>query len=394
MDGMPKWMLAAIGLGIGFGFLWPDLAVQTEVVSNIFLRLIKSVIAPVLFGVIVSSIATSPSMAELGRIGWRSFIYFEVVTAIALVMGWGAVAISQAGTGIRIEAEKIAAATPSFAQVIEGSFPTSIFDAMARGDVLQIVVFSIVFGIACHAMGAKAAAVVRFTEALSEVAFQYTRYVMYLAPFAVFAAMSVTIARSGAASIRSLAIFIAAAWITQILYLLLVQMGSLIVARVPLRRFIEYAREPFLIAFATTSSAAALPQTLENMEKFGVPKRIVAIVTPISLTFNMSGSCIHLAMCAFFVAQAAGMSLSLTTTLLILLTLKLTSKGVAGIPRANFVILTGLFSSFGLPAEGLTILLGIDAVIDMIRTSVNVTGHCVASPVIARWEGTPLQFDR
>ncbi len=388
---MPKWMLFAIALGIGFGLAYPDLAVQTEVVSNIFLRLIKSVIAPVLFGVIVSSIATSPSLAELGRIGWRSVVYFEAVTSVALAMGWGAVALFQPGAGIRIEAEKIVQKQPSLSQVIENAFPTSIFDAMARGDVLEIVVFCVLLGIACHSVGPKAAPVAQFAEAITRIAFQYTKYIMYLAPFAVFAAMSVTIARSGAQSIRSLALFIVAAWVAQILYLLVIQMGSLLVAGVNIRRFIEYAREPFLIAFATTSSAASLPQTLENMEKFGVPKRIVAIVTPISLTFNMSGSCIHLAMCAFFVAQAAGIDLSVTSTLLILLTLKLTSKGVAGIPRANFVILTGLFASFGLPLEGLTVLLGIDAIIDMIRTSVNVTGHCVASPVIARWEGAPLQ---
>jgi proton glutamate symport protein len=388
---MPKWMLLAIGLGIAFGFGFPDLAVQIEFVSNIFLRLIKSIIAPVLFGVIVSSIATSPSVVELGRIGWRSVVYFEIVTAIALLMGWAVVVIAQPGVGIRLEAAPTVQTQPAFSQVIEGAFPTSIFDAMARGDVLQIVVFSAVFGFACQANGPKARAVVSFAEAVSEIAFRYTHYVMFLAPFGVFAAMSVTVARSGAESIRGLALFIAAAWVTQILYMLIVQMGSLLVARVSLGRFVEYAREPFLIAFATTSSAAALPQTLENMEKFGVPKRIVALVTPISLTFNMSGSCIHLAMCAFFVAQAAGLHLPVSTTILILLTLKLTSKGVAGIPRANFVILTGLFTTFGLPAEGLTILLGIDAIIDMIRTSVNVTGHCVSSPVIARWEGTPLQ---
>jgi len=389
---MPKWMLIAVVLGAGFGSVFPEQAASIEVVSNIFLRLIKSVIAPVLFGVIVSAIATSPSLAEVGRIGMRSAIYFEVVTTIALALGWFAVWLFRPGEGIHFTAEATSVATPTFSQVIEASFPSSIFDAMARGDVLQIVVFSMLFGAACQSVGReKAASVAAFAEAIREIAFRYTHYVMYLAPFAVFAAMAVTVAKTGADSLRALALFVVASWAAQLTYLLLVQMGSLWLAGAPIGRFIQYAREPFLIAFATTSSAAAVPKTLENMQLFGVPARIVGLVTPISLTFNMSGSCIHLAMCAFFVAQAAGMQMSLSTTLLILLTLKLTSKGVAGIPRANFVILTGLFANFGLPGEGLTVLLGIDALIDMIRTSVNVTGHCVASPVIARWEEANAQ---
>lgn len=382
-------MLIAMSLGVAFGLSRPDLAQHAEVISNIFLRLIKSIIAPVLFGILVSSIASSPSLDELGRLGWKAVLYFEGVTSIALVMGWAAIAIFRPGDGVHIVTQQAQAPpTLAFAKVIEASFPTSIFDAMARGDVLQIVVFCMLFGVACHAIGPKRAApVVAFAEAITQIAFRYTHYIMYLAPLGVFAAMSVTVARSGWASLKGLAVFIAAAWAAQIVYMIVVQGGSLLAARVSIRDFARFAKEPFLVAFATTSSAAALPQTLENMERFGVPKRIVAVVTPMSLTFNMSGSCIHLAMCAFFVAQATGMVLSASTTILILLTLKLTSKGVAGIPRANFVILSGLFATFGLPAEGLTVLLGIDAIIDMIRTSVNVMGHCVASPVIAHWDG-------
>jgi proton glutamate symport protein len=390
---LAQWMLAAMALGVAFGLSSPELAQRMEAISNIFLRLIKSIIAPVLFGVLVSSIASSASLAELGRLGWKSVLYFEAVTTIALAMGWAAIAVFRPGDGVHIAVQQ-AAAPPalSFAKVIEASFPTSIFDAMARGDVLQIVIFCMLFGVACHAVGPRRAGpVTAFAEAIAQIAFRYTRYVMYLAPIGVFAAMSVTVARSGWTSLKGLALFIAAAWITQILYMVLVQGGSLLIARVPIATFAKFAKEPFLVAFATTSSAAALPQTLENMERFGVPKRIVAVVTPMSLTFNMSGSCIHLAMCAFFVAQATGMVLSTATTIFILLTLKLTSKGVAGIPRANFVILSGLFATFGLAPEGLTVLLGIDAIIDMIRTSVNVMGHCVASPVIARWEAVTIE---
>jgi proton glutamate symport protein len=382
-------MLTAMALGIALGFANPSLAERMEVISNIFLRLIKSIIAPVLFGVVVSSLAATVNLRELGRLSWKAILYFEAVTTVALLMGWAAIAILQPGSGVKIPTSQHTMSPPSlaFSKVIEASFPTSIFDAMARGDVLQIVVFSMLFGIACQSVDPKrSAAVTGFAEALTAVAFRYTKYIMYLAPLGVFAAMSVTVARSGWSSLKGLALFIVAAWATQILYLIVIQGGSLLVAGVPAAKFLRYAKEPFLVAFATTSSAAALPKTLENMEAFGIPKRIVAIVTPMSLTFNMSGSCIHLAMCAFFVAQATGMAMPASTTVLILLTLKLTSKGVAGIPRANFVILSGLFASFGIPSEGLTVLLGIDAIIDMMRTSVNVMGHCVASPVIAQWE--------
>lgn len=378
-----------MALGIAMGLANPAVAVQFEVVSNIFLRLIKSIIAPVLFGVLVYSIASSVSLAELGRLGWKSVVYFEVVTSIALLMGWAAIVLLRPGDGVQIATGAQTALPPlSFAKVVEASFPTSIFDAMARGDVLQIVIFCMLFGVACQSVGRRAASVVAFAEAIAAIAFRYTKYIMYLAPFGVFSAIAVTVARSGIDSLKGLALFIAAAWITQLLYMVAVQGGSLLIARVPVAVFLSFAKEPFLVAFATTSSAAAIPKALENMEAFGVPKRIVAVVTPMSLTFNMSGSCIHLAMCAFFVAQAAGIAMPVSTTVLILLTLKLTSKGVAGIPRANFVILSGLFANFGLPLEGLTLLLGIDAIIDMIRTSVNVMGHCVAAPVIARWEAT------
>ena len=392
---LTSWMLIAMVAGVAFGLASPEAAKQTEIVSNIFLRLIKSVIAPVLFGALVSSIAKSPSLRELGRIGWKAALYFEVATSIALLIGWGVVTLFQPGVGVVIQhSGATLAKTPSFSQVVEAAFPSSIFDAMARGDVLQIVVFCILFGIACHAVGTKALHVAEFAEAISQIAYRYTKYVMYLAPFAVCAAIASTVAQSGWQSLKGLALFILAAWVGQVAYLLLVQGGSLLASGVPFKRFAEYAREPFLIAFATTSSAAALPQTLEKMEAMGVPRRIVAIVTPLSLTFNMSGSCIHLAMCAFFVlqAEAAQIKPTLLTALMILATLKLTSKGVAGIPRANFVILTGLFASFGLPPEGLTLLLGIDAAIDPIRTSVNVLGHCVASPLLARWEGVVVQL--
>jgi proton glutamate symport protein len=264
---------------------------------------------------------------------------------------------------------------------------------MARGDVLQIVVFCLLFGLACLSLGEKARPVVDFADSLAEVAFRYTHYVMYLAPAAILAAIASTTASSGQRALEGLAQFIAAAWIAQGVFLVAVLAGSLILMGVPLRRFIHFTREPFLVAFATTSSAAALPQTLENMERFGVPKRILGVVAPLSVSLNLNGSTIHLAMAALFVSQAAGLDLTFEQQAMMLLTLKLTSKGVAGIPRANFVILAALFESFGLPMEGLAMLLGIDALIDPIRTSTNVVSHCGAPAAVARWEGVEFRKD-
>ena len=375
-------------LGIGMGVAAPQISLELAVVSNIFLRLIKSIIAPILFGLLVSAFGSAGSMKQLGRVGWKAILYFEVMTTIALLLGWGSVMLIRPGDGVSLGSNTAASVTaPSFSEVLEKSFPSSIFDAMARGDVLQIVVFCLLFGIAANAIGEKARPILDFAEALAAIAFRYTGFVMYLAPFAVFAAMASTVAGNGFGVLFGLGKLIFTAYMAQLLYAGVFLGGALVLFRVPLRRFIEAAREPFVIAFATTSSAAALPKALENMERFGIPKPILGLVMPLGLSFNLAGSTLHLAMASFFVAQAAGMHLSAATQFMILLTLKLTSKGVAGIPRANFVILSALFVSFGLPMEGLPVLLGVDAVIDMIRTGVNILGHCVAPAVISRWEG-------
>ncbi|MEO7650010.1 MAG: dicarboxylate/amino acid:cation symporter [Bryobacteraceae bacterium] len=381
------WMLLAMVAGILLGWLAPQTAKPLSVVTSIFLRLVKSVIAPLLFGVLVKAISQAGGGKDLGRLGWKSVLYFEVTSSIALVIGWAFCFVLQPGACVRLQSQSLESGkAPDFAKLITELFPASIFDAMARGDVLQITLFCTLFGVACASIGAKAEPVVTFAGALAAVAFRYTVYVMYLAPPAVCAAMAATVAESGGA-VAGLALFVAAAWGAQAFFCLAVQGPSLALSGLPARTFWREAREPFLVGFATTSSAAALPQTIAAMKNLGIPERIFGLVTPLSLSFNLCGSSIHLAMGTFFVAQAAGIRLSLAETLAILTTLKLTSKGVAGIPRANFVVLAGLFSTFHLPLEGLTILLGLDALIDPVRTSVNVLGHCVASPVIARWEG-------
>ncbi len=374
--------------GVLLGLIAPHWAERLEFLSTLFLRLIRSIVAPVLVGVLIRAVAGAGSMGALGRIGWKSAVCFETATTAALLLGWFTVlaarpgeslTLGQAGSGDRPEPSGLTDA-------LESAVPTSIVDALARGDVLQIVAFCFLFGVACLSVGEKARPVVELADSLAEIAFRYTDYVMLLAPPAVFAAAANAVAGGGSGALGGLAAFAGSAWFAQGVFLALLT-GGLILFGVPLRRFAHYARQPFLIGFATTSSAAALPQTLENLQSFGIPRRILGVAAPLSLSLNLNGSTIHLGMATLFVAQAAGIRLSMEQQVVILLTLKLMSKGVAGVPRANFVILAAVFESSGLPLEGLAVLLGVDALIDPIRTSVNVAGHCAAPAVVARWEG-------
>ncbi|MBY0374183.1 MAG: dicarboxylate/amino acid:cation symporter [Bryobacteraceae bacterium] len=386
--GLTAWMLIALAAGIVLGSLAPEWSRQLAVVSTIFLNLIQSVIAPLLFGLLVSSLAGIRQLRDLGRIGLRALIYFEIATALALLIGCVMMLWIEPGRGLALASTPLERAAPlDLRTVIANSFPSSVIAAMQRSDILPLVIFCLLFGAACQSVGDRARPVVAFAESLSHIAQQYTRYVMFLAPFAVCAAIASTLARHGWAIFASLGKFIATAYAAQLLFAFLILGGLLRWARVPWLDFWRAAREPFLVAFATTSSAAAIPLALRNISAFGVPSPIVHFVMPVGLSFNLAGSTIHLIMAALFVAQAANISLSTPTLLLMLATLKLTSKGVAGIPRANFVILSGLFATFSLPPEGLPLLLGIDAVIDMIRTGVNILGHCVGPIVIARLEG-------
>ncbi len=390
---LAAWILVAMAAGICFGLAWPGAAERVQFLGTLFLRLIRSIIAPVLVGVLIRAIAGAGSLGALGRLGWKSAICFETATTIALLVGWFAIRMSGSGEGVSLPVQPSppARASADLTTALENAVPTSIVDALARGDVLQIVIFCFVFGIACLSVGKAARPVVDFADALAEVAFRYTDYVMYLAPIAVFAAAANAVAFDGTAALGSLAEFTALAWAVQSAFLAIVVVGGLALCRVPLRRFARFARDPFLVGFATTSSAAALPQTLENLQRFGVPRSILGVVAPLSLSLNLNGSTIHLAMATLFVAQAAGIELSWERQAIILLTLKLTSKGVAGVPRANFVILAAVFEGQGMPMEGLGVLLGIDALIDPIRTSVNVASHCAAPVVVARWEAARAQ---
>jgi proton glutamate symport protein len=331
----------------------------------------------------------------MGRIGLKAIVYFEVVTTVALFLGLGAVNLTRPGDGVKLEKTAAEAALPpvkqALGEVLEHVFPTSIVDAMAHGEVLQIVVFSFLFGAACAAAGARAKPAVDFCGSLSEVMFEYTRYVMYLAPLGVGAAIAVTVGSKGFSVLVGLGKLILTMYVAQAVFVVGVLGLVILLARVPLAPFIRAVREPFLIAFSTASSEAALPRALENMERFGVPKHIVAFIIPTGYSFNLDGTTLYLSLASVFIAQAAGLHLSLGQQLLMMLTLMLTSKGVAGVPRAALVILAGTVASFNLPMEGIAVLLGIDAAMDMARTSVNVLGNCLATAVVARWEGVKLE---
>ncbi len=380
--------------GVVLGLAAPGLALHLAPVSNIFLRLIKSIIAPLIFGTLVYGIAGAGSMRAVGRIGLKSILYFEAVTTAALLVGLIAVNLVRPGEGMTLGAPVAGAAVPaqapSGASFLEHVFPASVIDAMARGEVLQLVVFSLLFGAACAAVGDKARPVVDFARSLAEVMFKYTGYVMWLAPAGVCAAMAVTIAGRGSSVLLGLGKLVITMYAAQAFFLAVVLGLVMVVARVPVRRFWQAAREPFLIAFSTASSEAALPRALENMERFGIPKHIVSFVIPTGYSFNLDGSTLYLSLASVFVAQAAGIHLSLPQQVLMMLMLMLTSKGVAGVPRAALVILAGTLSQFSLPMEGAAVLLGIDALLDMARTSVNVVGNCLATAVVARWEGLEL----
>jgi proton glutamate symport protein len=385
------WIFIGMAAGVALGVLAPDAAKQMGPASAVFLRLIKSIIAPLLFGTLVAGIAGGGDLKQMGRVGAKAILYFEIVTTFALFLGLGAVNLVRPGAGVPITRTAADAALPqtqtTLAAVLEHTFPASLIDSMARNDVLQIVVFAFLFGAACASIGAKAGPVVAFCGSLAEVMFRYTKYVMYLAPVGVGAAIAVTVGTKGVGVLFGLGKLVLTMYASLILFVAVVLGAVVVIFRIPMRPFYEAVKEPFLIAFSTASSEAALPLALENMERFGVPKHIVGFVIPTGYSFNLDGSTLYLSLASMFVAQAAGVEMGLGQQLLMMLTLMLTSKGVAGVPRAALVVLAGTLTTFHLPAEGFAILLGVDAVLDMARTSVNVLGNCLASAVVARWEG-------
>ena len=381
-------------LGIAIGFIVsrtnPGVAVYFKPFSDLFLRLIKMIIAPLIFATLVAGIAGAGHAKTVGRLGLRSLIYFEIVTTLALVVGLLTVNVLRPGVGLSLPAAASAAITTqpqSWDQIFLHTVPTSMIQAMAEGDVLQVVVWSIIFAVALGMVGERARPIVVLCEALAETMFKFTNIVMRYAPVGVAAAMAYTVGAGGIQVLYGLAWLVGSLYIALALFAAAVLLPVMFLFRVPVRKFLQAVREPAVIAFSTASSESALPRAMEAMERLGVPRPIVSFVIPLGYTFNLDGSTLYLAVAAIFVSQVAAVPLSMGQQITMMLTLMLTSKGVAGVPRASLVILAGTLARYNLPLEGIAMILGVDTLMDMGRTMMNVVGNCLASVVVAKWEG-------
>ena len=393
------WMIfAALVLGVVFGHFYPVYAVKMKIFAVIFLRMVKMIIAPLLFATLVRGLASHSDIKKLGKVGLKTIIYFEVVTTLALIIGLTMGNIFNPGHGfgnitanphLMKEAGLMAATSApmtSVSEIVYNIFPTSIVEAMANGNLLQIVVFSIFFAIAICAVGEKAKPVMTLLESVSQVMFKFTEYVMYFAPLGIFGAIASTVGMNGLSILKNYFKVIFSLYTALIVFVFLVLFIACKYAKISLRNLLRVVQEPAILAFTTASSEAAFPKAIDLMERFGVPQNIVSFVMPTGYTFNLDGSTLYLAMAVIFCAQINGLELGLEQQIIMMLALMLTSKGIAGVPRVALIVLAGTLTSFNIPIVGVAILLGIDQILDMGRTTVNLIGNCVATVVIARWE--------
>ncbi len=403
MPGITTQIFIGLLAGIAIGYLWPSADVNgrhvvgaaesIKPIADTFLRMIKMIIAPLLFSTLVVGIAGTGDIKAMGRIGLKAIIYFEVATTIALFLGLGIVNVFQPGVGVNMtmSPQNVAELTSTKPltgwEMLTHLFPTSVIDAMARGDILQLVVFSIFFGLGLAAIGKRGQPLVDVLEATAQVMFKFTGYVMMFAPVGVMAAIAATVGKMGLGILLTLAKLVLLMYGGLLVFAVCVIGVVAYLIRVPFFTFVKAVREPFLIAFTTASSEAALPKALEVMERFGCPKNIVGLVLPTGYSFNLDGTTLYLSLASVFVAQLFGVHMTVGQQLIMMLTLMLTSKGVAGVPRAALVVLTATLGQFKLPLEGAAILLAIDQIMDMGRTAVNVMGNCISTAVVARWEG-------
>lgn len=392
-----QWIFVALIAGIAFGANFPEAASNLKILSTIFLRMIKSIVAPMIFGTLVVGIAGhGDDVRRIGRLAWRSFLYFELATTVALFVGLGAAHLVKPGVGIALtgsvnEAKEFASKSSqvTFSGVLEHMIPQSFFEAAAHNEVLQVVFFAVIFAIALTQVkpGPAKETMLNFCEGLSQTMFKFTGIIMNYAPIGIGAAIGYVVGQSGLGVLWNLGKLVLTLYGALAVFILGVLIPIALIARIPILRFIRAIKEPAVIAFTTSSSEAALPLAMQNMEKFGVPQRIVSFVLPTGYSFNLDGSTLYLAVASIFVAQAAGVELSFGTQMTMMLSLMITSKGVAAVARASLVILSGTLVQFGLPLEGIAIILGVDAFMDMARTTVNLIGNCLAAAVMARWEG-------
>ncbi len=379
-------MLAGLGIGLAF----PGIGAKLEPLSDIFIRLVKTIIVPIIFATLVVGIASHGDLKAVGRMGVKAIVYFEIVTTLALFLGLVVVNVVKPGKGIMLTGtdglQGITAKQMSIKEVVVNIFPENFFDSAARGDVLEVVVFTILFAIALSLIKEKKKPIIDFCDALAETMFKYTNIVMRYAPVGVGAAIAAVVASKGMHVLLNLCLLIASFYGAIVVFMLIVLLPAALTFKVPVREFIAAVKEPAVIAFSTSSSEAALPKAMENMEALGVPRRIVAFVIPTGYSFNLDGTTLYLSLASVFAAQAAGIDLSFTQQLMIGFTLIFASKGAAGVPRASLVVLAGTLASFGLPIQAIAVILGVDTVMDMGRTAVNVTGNCLATVVVAKWE--------
>jgi proton glutamate symport protein len=391
--GLTTQIFIGLLVGIVIGWVWPSWGVAIKPIADAFLRMIKMIIAPLLFATLVVGIAGTGDLKAMGRIGFKAILYFEIATTIALFLGLALVNVFRPGAGLSMpladtaELSAMAQRQQSGWDIVLHLFPTSVVDSMARGDILQVVVFSTFFGVALAAVGSRGKPVLDLLEAVAQIMFKFTGYVMVFAPLGVMAAIAATVGGKGVEILITLGKLVVLMYAGLFIFAIAVLGAVSVIIRVPFFTFIRAIREPFLIAFTTASSEAALPKALEVMERFGVPKNIVSFVLPTGYSFNLDGTTLYLSLASVFVAQLAGLELTWGQQLVMMLTLMVTSKGVAGVPRAALVVLTATLTTFNLPLEGAAILLGVDQVLDMGRTAVNVMGNCIATAVVARWEG-------
>jgi proton glutamate symport protein len=391
---LTQWILIAMAIGVLIGAVAPDFAVKLKPLSTIFLRMIKSIIVPIIFGTLVVGIAGhGDDMKRVGRLALKSIIYFEIVTTLALFIGLGAANLVRPGVGVKLAAsaeqgKQLAAGTQTATSFLEHVVPTSFFEAATKNEVLQVVFWAILFAVAVSQVRGKPKEIVLAgCEGLAEVMFKFTGIVMRYAPIGIGAAIAVTVGHSGLSVLVNLGQLILTLYGSLIVLMVFVLLPIAYVFKVPIKLFAKAVKEPALIAFSTTSSEAALPRAMQAMESIGVPRRIVAFVMPTGYSFNLDGSTLYLAIASVFAAQAAGIHMTFGQQLLMMLTLMITSKGVAAVPRASLVILSGTLATFGLPLEAVAIILGVDELMDMARTTVNLVGNCLATVVMARWEG-------
>jgi proton glutamate symport protein len=391
---LTQWIVVGMVAGTLLGWLAPQAGMAVKPLSDVFLRMIKSIVVPLIFSTLVIGVAGhGDDLKRVGRLALKSIVYFEAVTTLALAVGLLAVNLLRPGDGVRLPAPETGAAGGvsggvTLASLLQHLVPQSFFEAAAGNEVLSVVFWSVLFALALtQVREGPRDVVLRLCEALVEIMFKFTAIVMRFAPIGIGAAIAYTVGHSGLGVFSSLGKLVLTLYLALVVFIVVVLLPVTVLAGVPVRRFFGAVKEPALIAFSTASSEAALPKAMVQMEAIGVPRRIVAFVIPTGYSFNLDGSTLYLAVASVFAAQAAGLAMSLGAQLVMMLTLMLTSKGVAGVPRAALVILSGTLATFHVPLEAVAVILGVDAVMDMARTSVNVVGNCLASVVMARWEG-------